>query len=82
MRKLFACILLVITILPVTELNAQNKDWANLKRYEKENLELLQEENSGKRVVFMGNYIKEGWVKKNTYFLNKNGFIGRGVGGQ
>ena len=82
MRKLFACILLVITILPVTELNAQNKDWANLKRYEKENLELLQEENSGKRVVFMGNSITEGWVNNHPDFFKKNGHIGRGIGGQ
>ena len=57
MKNLFACVLLMATALSVAELSAQNRDWANLNRYEKENIELQQQENNGRRVVFMGNSI-------------------------
>ena len=36
------------------------KDWAHLKKYEKEN-EQLKKINEPHRVVFMGNSITEGW---------------------
>ena len=70
------------TVLSVTELSAQNRDWANLNRYEKENIELQQQENNGKRVVFMGNSITEGWVNIHPDFFKNNGYIGRGISGQ
>lgn len=70
------------TVLSVTELSAQNRDWANLNRYEKENIELQQEKNTGKRVVFMGNSITEVWVNIHPDFFKSNGYIGRGISGQ
>lgn len=82
MKNLFACVLLMTTVLSVTELSAQNRDWANLNRYEKENIELQQQENNGKRVVFMGNSITEGWVNIHPDFFKNNGYIGRGISGQ
>ncbi len=82
MKHLFACILLMTTVLSVTELSAQNRDWANLNRYEKENIELQQEKNTGKRVVFMGNSITEVWVNIHPDFFKSNGYIGRGISGQ
>ena len=44
-------------------------DWAHLKKYELENIELKKVDDSD-RVVFMGNSITEGW----SYF-NKDFFI-------
>ncbi len=82
MKNLFACVLLMTTVLSVTELSAQNRDWANLNRYEKENIELQQQENNGRRVVFMGNSITEGWVNIHPDFFKNNGYIGRGISGQ
>lgn len=70
------------TALSVAELSAQNRDWANLNRYEKENIELQQQENNGRRVVFMGNSITEGWVNIHPDFFKNNGYIGRGISGQ
>lgn len=63
-------------------LHAQQKDWANLKRYERDNLALMQERNSGKRVVFLGNSITERWVNTHPDFFKENGYIGRGISGQ
>ena len=82
MKNLFACVLLMATALSVAELSAQNRDWANLNRYEKENIELQQQENNGRRVVFMGNSITEGWVNIHPDFFKNNGYIGRGISGQ
>ena len=61
---------------------AQNKDWGNIKRYEQSNQELLQQDNNGRRVVFMGNSITEGWVNTHPDFFQQNGYFGRGISGQ
>ncbi len=59
--------------------NAQ--DWANLEKYEKDNLKILE---SGKypTAVFMGNSITEGWWQQRPGFFSENGFVVRGIGGQ
>lgn len=62
--------------------NAQNKDWANIGRYAKDNAELAKPVKNEKRVVFMGNSITEGWVGTHPDFFKSNGYIGRGISGQ
>ncbi|MCL7989480.1 SGNH/GDSL hydrolase family protein [Sphingobacterium sp. lm-10] len=58
--------------------SAQNKaDWANFSKYAAAN----PQEKSG-QVVFMGNSITEGWKNSRPDFFTKNGYIGRGIGGQ
>ena len=60
--------------------NAQ--DWANLKRYQTENLELKTPLKGEKRVVFMGNSITQGWKEKHPEFFTKNPYFDRGISGQ
>jgi lysophospholipase L1-like esterase len=57
------------------------KDWAHLKKFEKEN-ETLKKVNDSERVVFMGNSITEGWSNFNKDFFINNPFVNRGIGGQ
>src|SRR5881398_457352 len=55
-------------------------DWAQLRRYQKENTALAQA--PADRVVFMGNSITDGWAKFfPTQFPGKP-YVGRGIGGQ
>lgn len=62
---------------------AQNhNDFANYKRYAKENAKLGKPAKGEKRVVFMGNSITEGWVNTHPDFFKKHGYIGRGISGQ
>lgn len=63
-----------------TDLSAQ--DWANLKRYQKENDLLKKVENNGDRIVFMGNSITEGWSNHQPEFFKDKPYINRGIGGQ
>ena len=56
-------------------------DWAHLKKYELENIELKKVDDSD-RVVFMGNSITEGWSYFNKDFFINNPFVNRGIGGQ
>lgn len=63
-------------------MNAQNKDWANLKRYENDNQNLLKKPSEERKVVFMGNSITEGWVRIHPDFFTSNKYIGRGISGQ
>lgn len=82
MKKLFYLFLLAALTEP-TSINAQDKgDWANLKRYEKANSELINTANEIPNVVFMGNSITEGWVRRHPGFFETNGYIGRGISGQ
>jgi len=56
-------------------------DWAHLKKYELENIEIKKVDDSD-RVVFMGNSITEGWSYFNKDFFINNPFVNRGIGGQ
>ena len=59
-----------------------SEDWANLHRYEKANITVGLPNPDEDRVVFMGNSITEGWVRRNPEFFKSNSFIGRGISGQ
>ena len=77
MKKL---ILLFIITCITSSIFAQ--DWANLERFKEENTSIMQEEITGKRIVFMGNSITEGWSTFDSVFFSENQFINRGIGGQ
>ena len=83
-------ILLLLFLIAFMNNNAQEiviagggtlKDWAHLKKYEKEN-EQLKKINEPNRVVFMGNSITEGWSNFDKDFFINNPFVNRGIGGQ
>lgn len=83
-------ILLLLFLIAFMNNNAQEivtagggtlKDWAHLKKYEKEN-EQLKKINEANRVVFMGNSITEGWSNFDKDFFIKNPFVNRGISGQ
>ena len=83
-------ILLLLFLIAFMNNNAQEiviagggtlKDWAHLKKYEKEN-EQLNKINEPNRVVFMGNSITEGWSNFDKDFFINNPFVNRGIGGQ
>lgn len=53
-------------------------DWARFYRYEAMNDTLKKPA----KVVFLGNSITDGWYRIHPEFFIKNGFTGRGIGGQ
>lgn len=60
--------------------NAQ--DWANLKKYQSENLKLPEVDKSTDRVVFMGNSITQQWKELRQDFFSTNPYVCRGISGQ
>lgn len=62
--------------------NQENLDWPNLKRYRQENHDLRSTVNSGKRIVFMGDSITEGWPGLYPEFFKNKDHINRGISGQ
>ena len=58
------------------------KDFANLARYQHANAALPAPAATEQRVVFLGNSITEGWVRKDSAFFADNNFVGRGISGQ
>ena len=58
------------------------QDWANLKRFEKENTELETPKPNEHRIVFMGNSITEGWKTIRPDFFANKLYVNRGIGGQ
>lgn len=62
--------------------NQENLDWPNLKKYRKENHDLISTVNSGKRIVFMGDSITEGWSGLYPDFFENKDHINRGISGQ
>lgn len=57
-------------------------DWANLKRFSSENMDLGMPEEDERRVVFMGNSITEAWGRVRPEFFNGKNYINRGISGQ
>ena len=58
------------------------QDWANLKRFQQENSELLLPKANEHRVIFMGNSITEGWLSIRPEFFKNKPYINRGISGQ
>ena len=83
-KKLGQWMLLAVVCLSfsVGEIYAQKHEFADFKRYAKENATLAQPVKKEKRVVFMGDSITEGWVRTHPDFFKTNGYIGRGISGQ
>lgn len=54
------------------------KDLANFGRYKEANAAVQQPV----KAVFMGNSITDGWPSADPDFFTKNGYVGRGIGGQ
>lgn len=76
------CFAVFCLFLSWAEADAQNRDWANFRRYAKANKELPVPAKKEKRVVFMGNSITEGWVSNRPEFFTENNYVGRGISGQ
>jgi lysophospholipase L1-like esterase len=62
------------------KLSAQ--DWANLTKYEKQNLTLPTKKIGEKRIVFMGDSITEFWLSMHPEFFEGKSYINRGISGQ
>jgi lysophospholipase L1-like esterase len=60
----------------------QAQDWPNLGKYASANAKLKAASKNEKRVVFLGNSITEGWIKKHPEFFANNSYINRGISGQ
>ena len=77
-------LLLAICISPVlfAKERVQVVDYAKIERYQKANAALPELRKGEKRVVFMGDSITAGWVKKRPEFFSNNPFVGRGISGQ
>lgn len=58
------------------------QDWADFKRYQKDNATAVTLPQEKRKVVFMGNSITENWVRRHGQFFTDNGYIGRGISGQ
>ena len=58
------------------------QDWANLKRFQQENSELLLPKANEHRVIFMGNSITEGWLTIRPEFFKNKPYVNRGISGQ
>jgi len=76
--KLFLSILLIF----IVSVFSYAQDWANLKRFQKENSEMTSPKTGEHRVVFMGNSITEGWLRIRPDFFTGKPYLNRGISGQ
>jgi lysophospholipase L1-like esterase len=74
--------ILLMAILSFSSENFHAQDWANLKRYQNENTELMKQNLNEKRIVFMGNSITESWISNRPGFFEGKSYVNRGIGGQ
>jgi len=61
---------------------AAPQDWPNLNRFAADNEKVKAMQAAGKRVVFMGNSITEGWLSLDPAFFEGRPYINRGISGQ
>ena len=65
-----------------TDLAIDNLDWPSLAYYRDQNKILNNSEKNKNQVVFMGDYITEGWSNFYPEFFKRSNFINRGISGQ
>lgn len=66
----------------LSALNAPATDIANFGMYEQANQRVMEQPNSGTRVIMMGNSITYYWNGEHPDFFTENDLICRGIGGQ
>jgi lysophospholipase L1-like esterase len=64
------------------QIKALTQDWANIKRYEDANSNLIASSSSKKKVVFIGDSITDFWIMRDSSFFKSNSYIERGISGQ
>ena len=74
--------LIFILVFMCTMAKAQQKDWANLKFYSKENKALSEQIPMNDHVVLMGNSITQFWKDLRPEFFSEHPYIDRGISGQ
>ncbi|MAN27094.1 MULTISPECIES: GDSL-type esterase/lipase family protein [Mesonia] len=74
--------LIFILVFMCTMAKAQQKDWANLKFYSKENKALSEQIPMNDHVVLMGNSITQFWKDLRPQFFSEHPYIDRGISGQ
>jgi len=79
MKKVILPLILIFMLTPEF---IEAQDWANLKRYQKENNSLKTPAPNENRVVFIGNSITEGWSGHHPEFFKNKPYINRGIGSQ
>lgn len=82
MKKYLAYMFILAAVLSAVRVDAQDRDWARVRYYEKQNQELMKQPVPENRVVFMGNSITENWARIHSGFFTENGYVGRGISGQ
>ena len=79
--KVFKITINIFFLMLLTTLS-YGQDWANLKRFQQENSELMLAKAHEHRVVFMGNSITEGWLSIRPEFFKNKPYVNRGISGQ
>ncbi len=78
MKRIFLLMLLLVPCLVSAQKKDLNYDWAKFYRYAEANEQLT----TAPYVVFMGDSIFDGWIKKQPEYFNDNNFADRGISGQ
>jgi len=81
MKNKFAFLIAIILLsqMMISKLQAQKREFANIKRYEEANSDLAPPSRNENRVVFMGNSITDSWPEE---FFQGKPYINRGISGQ
>ena len=79
---LFCLLLISFQFISYSQNNVSKGDWANLKKYNMANKNLLPQTAGENRIVFMGNSITEFWAYIDSSFFANKSFINRGISGQ
>ena len=83
MKRIFRVLCTLAALVSGASVAAQPaQDWADFKRYQKDNATAVTLPQEKRKVVFMGNSITENWVRRHGQFFTDNGYIGRGISGQ
>ncbi len=82
MKRYLAYMFMLAAVLSAVRVDAQDRDWAKVRYYEKQNQILMRQPVPENRVVFMGNSITENWARIHPDFFAENGYVGRGISGQ
>ncbi|MGB7394702.1 MAG: SGNH/GDSL hydrolase family protein [Pricia sp.] len=75
-------IFLIILMTFAPNMGLQAQDWPNLAEFQEANQKLEAPAADEDRVVFMGNSITIGWLKKRPEFFEGKPYVNRGISGQ
>jgi len=81
-KKILTASIVLLALTASAQHASDHLDWANIKRYEQANSQVIPTQTGKKSVIYMGDSITDFWIKTDSSFFAGKPYLDRGISGR